>query len=92
MEDPDPPSSNPERARAAFLKAIEEQIRSSDPPETKQTYERLMKAGYSRNQTLKLIASALMAELYGVLKSDSPYDHARYVANLNKLPRQPWEK
>ena len=84
--------ADPARARAAMLKAIETQIRSNDPPETRQTFERLMHEGYALDETLKLIASALVGELFGVLKNDSQYDHARFVANLQRLPMLPWDK
>ena len=83
---------DPARARAAMLAAIETQIRSNDPPETRQTFERLMQEGYPLEEALKLLASALVGELFGVLKNQSEYDHARYVANLQRLPRLPWEK
>ena len=83
---------DPARARAAMLAAIETQIRSNDPPETRQTFERLLQEGYPLEEALKLLASALVGELFGVLKNESQYDHARYVANLQRLPKLPWEK
>jgi hypothetical protein len=83
---------DPGRARAAMLAAIETQIRSNDPPETRQTFERLLQEGYPLEEALKLLASALVEELFGVLKNESQYDHARYVANLQRLPKLPWEK
>ncbi|OGA05301.1 MAG: hypothetical protein A3H35_05340 [Betaproteobacteria bacterium RIFCSPLOWO2_02_FULL_62_17] len=83
---------DPTRARAAMLEAIETQIRSNDPPETRRTFERLMQEGYTLDETLKLLASALVGELFGVLKNESEYDHARYVRNLERLPRLPWDK
>ena len=83
---------DPARARAAMLEAIETQIRSNDPPETRQTFERLLQEGYPLEEALKLLASALVGELFGVLKNESQYDHARYVANLQRLPRLPWDK
>ena len=82
---------DPERARAAFLAAIETQIRTKDPPETKQTLDRLMKDGFSREESMKFIACALIGELFGILKNESKYDHARYVANLKRLPKRPWD-
>jgi len=60
---------DPARMRAAMLEAIETQIRSNDPPETRQAFERLMQEGYPLEETLKLLASAMMGELFGVLKN-----------------------
>ena len=83
---------DPARARAALLEVVENQIRSNDPPEARQTLERLLKQGFSRDQSIKLIGSALIGEVYGVLRSESKYDQARYVASLNALPTLPWDR
>jgi hypothetical protein len=83
---------NQAKARAAILKAIETQIATNEPPETRQTYERLLKEGHSPEETLKLITCALIGELAGILKNDASYDHARYAANLRRLPKLPWDK
>ena len=85
-------AGDPARARAAMIQAIETQIRNNDPPETREAFERLLQQGYPLEETLKLLASALVGELFGVLKNQSQYDHARYVANLQRLPKLPWEK
>ena len=85
-------SGDPARARAAMIEAIEKQIRSNDPPEAREAFERLLQQGYPLEETLKLLAAALMGELFGVLKNNAPYDHARYVANLQRLPKLPWDK
>jgi siroheme synthase len=86
------PAGKAERARAALLTAIDAQMKANDPPETLQTLVRLMEAGHSREQAMKLIASALIAEVTNVLRENSTYDRDRYVANLQRLPKLPWEK
>ncbi len=40
---------------------------------------------------MKYIACALIGELFGILKNESKYDHERYVANLKRLPKRPWD-
>lgn len=82
---------DPERARAAMIEAIEAQLRSDDPPETRQTLERLMQTGLSRDEAMKCIAGALIREVFSVLKDGSSYDRERYVANLKRLPKLPWD-
>jgi hypothetical protein len=84
-------NGDPARARAALLEVIENQVRSNDPPETKQTLDRLLRDGFSREESLKYIACALVGELFGVLKQESSYDHTRYLANLKALPKLPWD-
>src|SRR6266567_3979216 len=39
--------------KAAILEVVENQIRASDPPETRQTFERLLAAGYSRKEAVE---------------------------------------
>jgi hypothetical protein len=82
---------NPELAKSALLETVENQIRNNEPPEARVTLERLLKEGSSREEAVRLIASALVSEIYGVLKNDVPYDNARYVTNLHRLPKLPWE-
>jgi len=40
---------NPTVVRAAVLEVIENQLRDGTPPETKQTFERLMADGYEND-------------------------------------------
>lgn len=78
-------------AGEAIVEAVENQLADNNPPETKQTLERLMKAGESRENAIRYIASALSVELHNVLKNQEPYNHERYVSYLKTLPTLPWE-
>lgn len=42
---------------ATIINVVENQIRTNDPPETKQTYGRLLKLGISGTEAKKHIAS-----------------------------------
>ncbi len=44
---------DPEIARAAIFEIIENQIRDDTPPETKQTYDRLVADGHPHEETMK---------------------------------------
>jgi len=78
--------------RNAILEVINNQIRDNDPPETKQTLDRLLKEGFPEEEALKLIGYVVASEVFTVLKESRPYDHAKYISALNDLPRLPWEK
>lgn len=80
---------NPEAVRATLFEVIENQLRENDPPETQETLNRLVTEGHTRDEAMKLIACALVIEIYDVLKTRAPYDHARYAANLRRLPELP---
>jgi len=81
-----------QRLRAAILEVINNQIKDNDPPETKQALDRLQLDGLSRKEALKLIGCVVASEVFAVLKENRNYDHAKYIAALNDLPRLPWEK
>lgn len=76
----------PTAAGLAIIEAVENQLTSGEPPETRETLERLMALGEDRENAIKFIASAMVVEVFGALKHSQPYDEKRYISNLNKLP------
>jgi hypothetical protein len=76
---------------AAILEAVDNQLRDSNPPEAKETYERLTASGISDKEARRLIAVALSSEMYRVLKDKQNYSPERYIASLRKLPKLPWD-
>jgi len=76
----------PTRAGLLIIEAVENQIDSGEPPETKETLDRLMTLGEDRENAIKYIASAMTVEIFGALKHSEPYDEKRYLKNLNMLP------
>ncbi len=83
-------NSNP-YLREAFLEVVENQLRDNSPPETKKTYERLLKEGHSRENAKILIASVIAAEVYITYTENKPYNSERFTRNLNRLPDQNFE-
>lgn len=77
-------TTNP-RLKALILEVVESQIRESDPPETRQTLERLLAAGYPRKQAVELIGSALVEEIWAMLHEQKPFDRARFAALLDQV-------
>ena len=62
-----------------------------DPPETKQTYDRLITDGISDQEARRLIGCVVSSEIFDVLKQQQPFDRDRFVKALSKLPKMPWE-
>ena len=83
--------SNPQ-LQAAIMKVIENQLRNDDPPQTGQTFKRLIEAGHSGKEAKRLIACVVSAEIFDVQKKNEPFNLDRFVKGLNKLPTMPWEK
>lgn len=82
---------DPEIMRAAIFEIIENQMRDGTPPETKQTYDRLIADGHSHEDTMKMIGCVVTSEIFDVLKQGQPYNESRYVAALHALPELPWD-
>jgi hypothetical protein len=76
----------------AILEVVENQIRDLDPPETRQTFDRLTGQGYAEDEARRLISTAVSVEIFHIMKDDQPYDRQRFVWNLSHLPREPWDK
>jgi Holliday junction resolvasome RuvABC DNA-binding subunit len=76
-----------EIVRKEILKVVDNQLKANNPPETRQTLERLKALGYSDKDARILIAKCVAFEIYYTLKEKKPYDNHRYISNLNKLPQ-----
>ncbi len=77
--------------RMAFLKVVDNQLRGNNPPETKETLERLMREGYPAERAKELIAQAVAVEAYVVMKTKTTFNRERFVRNLTALPQEPKE-
>ena len=73
----------------AILEAVNTQISTNNPPETKQTYERLLSEGFTEKKAKDLIGVVVSYEIYHCLKSKKPFNNDRFAAWLNKLPELP---
>jgi hypothetical protein len=78
--------------RATYLETVETQMRDNNPPETRQTYDRLRSEGFDDEDARLLIASAISAESYYILKYHQPYNLERFIMNLNRLPNQDFDE
>lgn len=81
--------NNNQRLKTAIIEVVEKQMDSNDPPEIRQTFERLISEGYSENEAKELIGNVVVLEVFEVLKEGKPFDIKRYVSALNELPELP---
>lgn len=72
--------------RDAMLDTVLNQIDRNDPPEARETYDRLIDGGASNSQALHLMAAALRVEMSRMLSESTPFDNARYAELLKKIP------
>lgn len=80
---------NNQRLKTAIIKVVDNQIDLNDPPEIKQTLDRLISEGFSETEAKELIGHVVVVEVFAVLKEGNPFDLKRYVAALNDLPEMP---
>jgi len=85
-----PEEGNP-RLKATFLHIVDNQLKANDPPETRQTLDRLIAEGFSREDAKIYIAQAVCVEVFNIMKHNVPSDQARYIRNLQRLPEEPQE-
>jgi len=68
-----------------ILEVVENQLKTNDPHVTRKTLKRLMAAGYSRQQAMEMIGTAVIGEVREVLHNNQPFDLERYTALLDEL-------
>jgi hypothetical protein len=83
-----PPATNPQLA-AAVLAMVDTQLADGAPPETRQTFDRLVTAGYTPEGARQLLAHVVISEIFTVMARGERYDAARFVAALHRLPTLP---
>ncbi len=76
---------------AAIREVVDNQLREGTPPATRQTLDRLLADGHPEEDARRLIACAVTSEIFDVLTNRQPYDEARSIAALGRLPTLPWE-
>lgn len=80
---------DPKLIALAIRKVVDTQIGEGDPPETGETFGRLVDEGYSEEEARKMIGHVVVAEVLEVARLGKVYDHKRFLAGLAALPDIP---
>jgi len=75
--------------KAAFLETVDNQLADNDPPETKETLDRLITQGLSEEDAKIYIAQAVSVEVFDIMKHQKEFNQDRYLKNLKRLPDEP---
>jgi hypothetical protein len=70
---------------------VDNLLRDNTPPETRQTFERVIADGHTLDNARRLIGCVVSTQIYDVLAQHRPFDETAYVAALQHLPL-PWEE
>jgi hypothetical protein len=74
--------------KASILEVVNNQLKSGDPPETRQTFNRLIGEGMSEEDAKIYIGQAVALEIFNVLKHGETFNLVRYLNNLSRLPEE----
>jgi len=70
----------------AITEIVQKQIDDNNSPETRKTLSRLLNEGFSEEEAKKLIGSAVVIEIYEILKNEKEFNLGRFIRNLDNLP------
>jgi hypothetical protein len=76
---------------AAFMEVVDNQIANNDPPETRETLDRLISEGISEEDARLYIGQAICIEVWDIMKNKREFNLKRFVRNLKNLPEEPKE-
>jgi len=80
------------QAQRVILEVVDSQLESNDPPETRNTLDRLRALGHSVGDAKRLIACCVATEIWHSLHpAGGGYDRDRYLSHLNRLPELPFD-
>ncbi|MCA9668187.1 MAG: DUF1841 family protein [Myxococcales bacterium] len=90
VADPHPGLSDARlRLHVTMHVVVETQIESGDPPQTRETLERLIGEGLERHDAVHAICSVVADELLSTLEAQR-YDAKRYATRLASLSARVW--
>lgn len=88
-----PPMSEPQDdetfAEETLIQAIENQLEAGEPAAAQATLNKLTLVGYTREESVRLMALALAHEIRQMLDADRPFDAQAYETLLRNLPELP---
>ena len=75
-------SENNPYLKATLLEVVDNQLNDNDPPETRETLNRLIADGYSEEKAKERIASVLVTHIYEVMHNSKQFDSEKYKRDL----------
>lgn len=73
------------RLKKSILEVVDNQLKANDPPCTKDAYEKLVAAGYSKSEAKDKIGAVVLTEIYDILKKGQAFDEERYRSSLEDM-------
>lgn len=67
------------RLKKSILEVVDNQLKANDPPCTKNTYDKLLDAGYSKSEAKDKIGAVVLTEIYDILKKGQAFEDRKSV-------------
>jgi len=74
------------RVNTLILEVVKNQLEADNPPQTRETFERLVGQGFAEEDAKHLIGTAVVAEMRAVVAESRPFNEKRYLELLKDLP------
>ena len=76
------------RLKKTILEVVDNQLKDNNPPCTRDVYEKLINAGYSKSEAKDKIGAVALTEIYDILKMGQAFDEEKYKDSLEEMLRQ----
>lgn len=73
----------------AIHQIVENQVADRTPPQTAETLEALVQAGYTRHEAIHAIGTLIAKEMFEIMQDNRPFDEAGYTEALRELAQTP---
>ncbi|MCM1344401.1 MAG: SEC-C metal-binding domain-containing protein [Muribaculaceae bacterium] len=73
------------RLKKTILEVVDNQLKANDPPCTKDIYEKLLAAGYSKSEAKDKIGAVALTEIFDILQQGKAFDEERYQRCLEEM-------
>lgn len=65
------------RLKKTILEVVDNQLKDNNPPCTRDVYEKLINAGYSKSEAKDKIGAVALTEIYDILKMEMLKKHMK---------------
>ena len=71
-----------------LLQVVENQLSANEPPETRETLDRLVRLGYPERTSKMMIAAVAGEQFPTVMLKDEPFSKKKFIDGLAELPEK----
>ena len=73
------------RLKKLILEVVDNQINDSSIPFVREAYEKIQSKGYSKSEAREMIATAVVEDIYIIMKENKKFDKREYAEKIERL-------